>query len=56
MNIDIEFALNENKDIVFRLDRQNPHLFEIAKLKPNSESYAYNAVRFKIDKKIWLPN
>lgn len=45
-----EFHLNKNKDIVFRLDRQNPHLFEIARLKPDNESYAYNAVRFRVEK------
>lgn len=50
MSINFEFPLNENKDIVFRLDRQHSHLFEIAKLKPNNESYAYNAVRFRVEK------
>ena len=50
MNIEFEFPLNENKDIVFRLDRQCSHLFEIAKLKANNESYAYNAVRFRVEK------
>ena len=50
MNLEFEFPLNENKDIVFRLDRQHSHLFEIAKLKSNNESYAYNAVRFGFEK------
>ena len=50
MNTKFEFPLNENKDIVFRLDEQHPNLFEVAKLKPNNESYAYNAVRFRIEK------
>lgn len=50
MNIDFEFPLNENKDIVFRIDKLNTNLFEVAKLKQNDESYAYNAIRFKIEK------
>lgn len=50
MNVDFEFPLNENKDIVFRIDKQNTDLFEVAKLKLNDESYAYNAVRFRIGK------
>ena len=33
MNVDFEFPLNENKDIVFRIDKQNTDLFEVAKLK-----------------------
>jgi len=45
-----EFPLSENGDIVFRMDRCHSNLFEIAKLKNGEESYAYNAVRFGVDK------
>ena len=48
--MNFEFPLSENGDIVFRLDKYNPRLFEIAKLKDDGESYAYNAVRFGFDK------
>lgn len=47
MNTEFKFPLNKNGDIVFRLDRYDENLFEIAKLKNSTESYAYNAVRFK---------
>lgn len=50
MNTNFEFPLSEKGDIVFRIDRYNSSLFEIAKLKDDGESSAYNAVRFGLDK------
>ena len=46
MNFDFEFFLSDNKDIVFRLDKYYENLYEVAKLKNETESYAYNAIRF----------
>ena len=46
MNFDFEFPLSENGDIVFRLDKYYENLFEVAKLKNETESYVYNAIRF----------
>ena len=45
-----DIAIVHNGEIVFRLDRQHSNLLEIAKLKNDNESYAYNAVRFGFDK------
>ena len=50
MITDFELPLSEHSNIVFRPDRYDTSLFEIAKLKPDGESYAYNAVRFKKEK------
>ena len=50
MNVDFKIPLSENGEIVFRLDRHQPNLLEVAKLKNSDESYAYNAVRFGFEK------
>lgn len=50
MDTEFEYLLSEGGDIVFRIDKYNRKLYEIAKLKTKNESYAYNAIRFRKEK------
>lgn len=49
MNTENGIPLSDDGNIVFRLDRHDKKLFEIAKLKKDGESYAYNAIRFRME-------